>query len=159
VEGVMLDIAKHIHLVAAKDPQEMPPDSNPSTILINAAGKGINDGEVLVNATTNVTATAGAAFLGLVSKGPANGEVTVQCGQQGKITFCRMPEATQPQMIQLTPAGIVIDGGTAPAPTPITLKCGPNKITIDPQGVTIDAVQITLKAKAKIDEKALMKKK
>lgn len=171
IDGVMLEVAQHIHLVAAKSPK-VPIDNTPSTIYINAAGLGSGDGVVLINATKGITLTSGGAYLGLVNNAGANGNLTLQCGPLGTITLS--PLGTQnigvDEFIKLGPTSIQIDGGAkssvmlgagpsaggcqvrmSPDPSVgISLICGLHSIGITQSGITIDGLIVKIKGKGQV---------
>ncbi len=176
VDGVMLQVANHMQLIARSDPTADPPSKDPSTILISSAGDGTN-GVVFVNATKGMTLTSGGGLVELDFKDATSGDFTVHCGPKGTITLNNLPEQAQPQMIQMSPGSIMIDGGLAPQPGKIqlqvnkgvcsitldpnpppagklTLQCGPNKIELTQDAVTIDGINLQTEF-MKIDQSAL----
>jgi type VI secretion system secreted protein VgrG len=158
VDGVLLQAANHIHQIARADPTADGPPPEPSTFVINSAGDGTN-GTAFINATKGLAITSGGALIELDNKQNTSGDVTVHCGMQGTIMLFNLPICGPgAQLIQLDKTSISLTAGALVSATldqkSITLVAGPNKITMDPTGVTIDALNITLKAKIKIGKKA-----
>jgi type VI secretion system secreted protein VgrG len=139
VDGVSLLLAKHIHMIASKDPTK--PDPVPSIVYINAAGKG-DDGVVFINGSKGVTLTSQPAEMIELSEN----SIRIEGGPLGKVRIGCGPPVGGPE-IRLDPA------------QGITMMCGPNKIAITNTGVTIDALTITLQAKLKHETKAMLLKK
>ena len=160
VDGVSLLNAKHIHLIAAKDPAAKVQDPNPSTVYINACGKG-NDGVVFVNGSKGVVltnTTQPGEMIELSTEG-----VTIEGGPKGKIKLRCGPPVTGPE-IQMDPVqGITMMCGTSKISlhpiTGITMSCTPSTIAVKADGVTIDGLNIALQAKLKHETKAMLEKK
>jgi len=167
VDGVMLQVAEHIHLIAAKDPTSvlpgMTPDPTPSTVYINAAGYGDGDGVVFIHATKGLTLTSGGASLELLANELADSAVTLKCGPVGKLVLTAVgPEAPK---IELTATSITLQASplvsmTLDALEGITLNAGPiNEISMDLAGnVDIETLNFTLDAKIQAAIDALIKK-
>jgi hypothetical protein len=124
------------------------PGANVITIL--AGGLGI-DGLVNVRGCQGVRVTAGPPPLPATASDTTNG-VEILTGELGNVTLQRGLLPGVDQKMEMTPTGITIDGGaqtvTIKSLTKIELSVceGVAKITIDPTGVTIDALTIKLSA-------------
>jgi len=161
VQGDIIEIANgSVHLVARKDPTAAPPDLNPSIVSLSAIGDG-TDGVILLDASKGIGINCYKAYMAFYA-----GFIDLQAGPTGSIN------------IRSGGMGDVIIGagilGTGPWPPPnpppmpgsiikvtaeggIILACGQNTITLDTEGVTIDALMITLKAKAQFEIDTLNK--
>jgi type VI secretion system secreted protein VgrG len=136
VEGTILEIGNHVHLISRKDPTAIPPQPGPSTIYINAAGSG-DDGVAMMTGTKGVSVSSGSASLALIKKGESQGETTLQCGDQGKLTLSLGPPPVSPHM-KFTPDAIEIDALLEPVKIhsfkSIKLDIGVGSITVDSSG-------------------------
>jgi hypothetical protein len=134
------------------------PGANVITIL--AGGLGI-DGLVNVRGSQGVRITAGPPPLPATASDLTNG-VEILTGETGSLTLQRglLPEIDQ--KMEMTPTGITIDGGmgkvTIKSMTQIELSVaeGLAKITLGPEGVTIQALQINLSAQVQAQIQGLM---
>jgi hypothetical protein len=148
VDGVYT-IAANQFTVLARPP--IPPAiPGPSHIDLVATGLGV-DGQVTVRGSQGVRVTAGPPPALPTGSSTTNG-VEIIVGEAGNLTLQRglLPEIDQ--KMELTPGAVTIDGGagtvTIKSLTKIELSVceGVAKITIDPTGVTIDALMIKLSA-------------
>lgn len=120
-----------------------------SVISILAAGLGI-DGLVDVRGSQGVRVTAGPPPLLPASSASTNG-VEIIASEIGTVTLQRGLLPID-QKMEMTPAGITIDAGvgtvTIKSLTQIELSVagGLTKLTLGPEGVTIQALQINLSA-------------
>lgn len=148
VDGLFAITANQVNLLSRPP---IPP-AIPAENLINivAAGMGM-DGHVNVRGSQGVRVTAGPPVLLPTGSSSTNG-VEILVGETGSMTLQRglIPEVDQ--KMEMTPEGITIDGGaqtvTIKSLTKIELSVceGVAKITIDPTGVTIEALTIKLSA-------------
>ena len=135
-----------------------PPSDNVITIL--AAGYGV-DGLVNVRGSKGVRVTSGPPPMPETKSSDTNG-VEVIVGETGNLTMQRglIPEVDQ--KMEMTPEGITVDGGaqkvTIKSLTAIELSVceGIAKISIGPEGVTIQALQINLSAQVQAQIQGLM---
>lgn len=131
-----------------------------SAISIVAAGLGM-DGLVNVRGSQGVRVTAGPPPLPETSSSSTNG-VEIIVGETGNLTLQRglIPEVDQ--KMEMTPGAVTIDGGvgkvTIKSMTQIELSVceGLAKITIGPEGVTIQALTINLSAQVQAQIQGLM---
>ena len=127
------------------------PPSVPGQSVINilAAGLGI-DGLVDIRGSQGVRVTAGPPPLLPASSASTNG-VEILAGEIGTVTLQRGLLPID-QKMEMTPEGITIDAGvgkvTIKSLTQIELSVaeGMTKLTLGPEGVTIQALQINLSA-------------
>jgi len=140
-------IAANQMLLLSRPP--MPPVAPaPCVITIAAPGLGV-DGKVDVMGTQGVRITA--APLGLVptSSDSTNG-VEIMVGETQNVTVQRGIIPGVDQTVEMTPAGITVDGGTMPVTvkslTQITLSVagGLSSITLGPEGVTIQGLLVKI---------------
>jgi len=120
----------------------------PSVITLAATGLAM-DGLVNVYGSQGVRVTAGPPMLPPVASDSTNGaEVVV--GETQNITLQRGLVPSVDQKIEMTPAGITVDGGAMPVTiqslTQITLSVagGLSTITLTPEGITIQGVMVTV---------------
>jgi type VI secretion system secreted protein VgrG len=136
VEGTILEVGKHVHLISRKNPTAVPPQPGPSTIFINAAGGG-DDGVALITATKGVSVSSGTACLALVKKADSQGQTTLQCGSQGQLTLSLGPPPFSPHL-KLTPDSIEIDALLEPVKIhsfkSIKLDVGVGSISVESDG-------------------------
>ncbi len=142
VDGVSLQVANHLHMIARSDPTD--PASTGGTVFINAAGNG-TDGVAFINATKGMALTSGGALLELDNNNKTSGDVTVQCGPLGTIMLYNIPICGPgAQLIQLDKTSIALNAGAVVSATldqkSITLVAGTASITMDPiKGITLQA--------------------
>jgi hypothetical protein len=133
---------------------------SPSVITVFAPGLGI-DGLVNVRGSQGVRVTSGPPPLPAAESSSTNG-IEILTGETGNVTIQRglLPEVDQ--KMEMTPTGVTIDGGaqtvTIKSLTRIELSVceGVAKITIDPSGVTIDALTINLSAQVMAQLQSIM---
>jgi hypothetical protein len=146
-EGHFSIAANQVELLAL--PPLPPSVPGQSVISILAAGLGI-DGLVDIRGTQGVRVTAGPPPLLPASSASTNG-VEILAGETGTVTVQRGLLPID-QKIEMTPGGITIDAGvgkvTVKSLTQIELSVaeGLTKLTLGPEGVTIQALQINLSA-------------
>src|SRR5262245_12495070 len=132
----------------------------PSVITILAAGLG-TDGLVNVRGSQGVRVTAGPPPLPPTESDATNG-VEIVVGETGTLTLQRglLPEIDQ--KVEMTSGGITIDAGVGKVEikslTQIELSVadGMTKITLGPDGVTIQALQINLSAQVQASIQAVI---
>jgi len=118
------------------------------------------EGSVNVRGSRGVRITAGPPPLPSAQSDSTNG-VEVLVGEIGTLTLQRGLLPTD-QSMEMTPTGVTIDGGvgkvTIKSMTQIELSVceGVAKITIDPSGVTIDALTINLSAQVMAQLQSIM---
>jgi hypothetical protein len=138
----------------------------PSLITVLAAGTPLGafmDGLVNVRGSQGVRVTSGPPYMPPTASDSTNG-VEIVVSDLGNLTLQRglLPPASQ--QLQMTPQGITIDAGmgqvTIQSLTGITLSVagGLSKITLGPEGVTIEALQINLSAQLQAQIQGLMNK-
>jgi hypothetical protein len=172
--GDSLVYAQNCHLFAFQPPvgaDGEPNETANSTIYINAFGNLGTGGVVIINATKQMSLTSGNAYIGLVNNPATLGDLALQCGLQGTISLRRQPVLQDHTVQNITMAyspqapEITIDGGpngqvnlfTGPAASEngsaiilrplcqgLRLVCGQNSIDFTTQGITINALNITL---------------
>jgi hypothetical protein len=131
----------------------------PHVITILASGFGV-DGLVNVRGSQGVRITAGPPPLLPTGSSSTNG-VEIVTSEIGNVTLQRGLLPTD-QKMEMTPSGVTIDGGvgkvTIKSMTQIELSVceGLAKITIGPDGVTIDALMIKLSAQVMAQLQGIM---
>jgi hypothetical protein len=160
-EGVNGSYAITANQVALLSRPPLPPAiPGPSVISIVAAGLGM-DGRVNVRGSQGVRVTAGPPPLPETESSSTNG-VEMLVGETGNLTLQRGLIPDVDQKLEMTPTGITIDGGmgkvTIKSVTQIELSVmeGLAKITLGPEGVTIEALQINLSAQVQAQIQGLM---
>ena len=147
LDGHFSIAANQVELLAR--PPLPPAVPGQSVVSILAAGLGI-DGLVDIRGSQGVRVTAGPPPLLPASSASTNG-VEILAGETGTVTVQRGLLPID-QKMELTPQGVTIDAGvgkvTVNSLTQIELSVaeGLTKITLGPEGVTIQALQITLSA-------------
>ncbi len=148
LDGELSIAANQIKMVAR--PPFPPAIPEQSVISILAAGFGI-DGLVDIRGSQGVRVTAGPPPLLPASSATTNG-VEIVAGEIGTVTIQRGLLPVEDQKIEMTPEGSTIDAGvgtvTIKSLTQIELSVceGLAKLTLGPEGVTIQALQINLSA-------------
>jgi hypothetical protein len=149
--------ANQVELVAR--PPLPPAVPGQSVISILAAGLGI-DGLVEIRGSQGVRVTAGPPPLLPASSATTNG-VEILTSETGTLTLQRGLLPID-QKMEMTPGGITIDAGvgkvTIKSLTQIELSVceGLTKLTLGPEGVTIQALQINLSAQLQAQIQGLM---
>ena len=149
--------ANQVELLAR--PPMPPAIPGQSVISILAAGLGI-DGLVNVRGSQGVRVTAGPPP-GLPASSSSTNGVEILAGEIGTITIQRGLLPTD-QKVELTPEGIKIDAGIGKVEikslTQIELSVaeGLTKLTLGPEGVTIQALQINLSAQVQAQIQGLI---
>jgi len=128
----------------------LPPAALGSTVITIVADAYGTGGKVDVNGSDGVRITAGPPSLPPTHSDSTNG-VEIVTGELQKITIQRgLLAPGVDQMIELTPSGITVDGGTMPITikslTEITLSVagGMGTISLTPAGVTIQGVLVQI---------------
>ncbi len=156
-DGTYTVEGNRIELVAR--PPSPPAVPGPTVISILAAGLGM-DGRVEVRGAQGVRVTSGLPPLPPMTSDSTNG-VEVVVGETGNLTLQRGLLPVD-QKIELTPTGITVDAGamevTIKSLTQITLSVcdGLAKITLGPEGVTVEALTIRLSAQVQAQLQAVM---
>ena len=156
-DGTFTVAANQVELIC-KPP--MPPAiPGPSIVTVLAAGTGV-DGLVDVRGSQGVRLTAGPPP-GLPVYSPSTNGVEILVSETGTLTMQRGLLPTD-QKMEMTPAGVTIDAGmgkvTIKSLTQIELSAcnGLAKITLGPQGVTIEGLQIRLPAQIMTQVQGMM---
>jgi hypothetical protein len=158
LDGMYSITANQVELVSRPPMPPAIPAENVITLL--AAGYGV-DGLVNIRGSQGVRITSGPPPLPETKSSSTNG-VEIVVGETGNLTLQRglIPEVDQ--KMELTPGAVTIDGGagtvTIKSMTKIELSVceGVAKITIDPTGVTIDALMIKLSAQVQAQIQGIM---
>jgi hypothetical protein len=147
IDGTFSVAANQVELISR--PPVPPGIPGPHVITILASGLGM-DGRVNVRGSQGVRVTAGPPPLLATESASTNG-VEILTSETGTVTLQRGLLPID-QKMEMTPAGITIDGGvgkvTIKSLTAIELSVceGLTKLTLGPDGVTIQALQINLSA-------------
>jgi hypothetical protein len=158
VDGMFSISANQVELVSR--PPLPPGIPGPHVITILASGFGV-DGLVNVRGSQGVRVTAGPPPLLPTASASTNG-VEIITSETGTVTIQRglLPEVDQ--KVEMTPTGITVDAGagkvTIKSLTQIELSVaeGLATITLGPEGVTIQALQINLSAQLQAQIQGLM---
>jgi hypothetical protein len=151
--------ANQIQLVT--QPALSTPIPGPSTIAIAALGQGV-DGQLALRGTQGVRITAGPAPALPTESVTTNG-VEVRTGAIGTLTLHRGLLPTD-QKVDLTPLGVSINAGSGKVSieslVEITLSVagGLSTIKLDPDGITIEGLQIKQLAKLQAELQTLANK-
>ena len=159
INGTYAIRANQVELLAR--PPIPPAIPQPSVINVLAGGLGM-DGRVNVRGSQGVRVTAGPPPLPETTSDSTNG-VEILVGETGNLTLQRglIPDVDQ-KMEMTAENGITIDGGvqtvTIKSMTKIELSVceGVAKITIDPTGVTIEAMTVKLSGQIMAQIQGLM---
>ena len=157
VDGSYAITANQVAIVSR--PAMPPAVPGPSVITVMATGMG-TDGLVNVRGSQGVRVTAGLPIL-LPTESTSTTGVEILIDELGKFTLKRGLLPVD-QTMEIASDGIKIDGGTGKVTitslTEITLSVaeGLTKLTLGPEGVTIEALQIKLSAQVQAQIQALM---
>jgi len=158
VDGSYTIAGNQVNLISR--PPIPPALPGPSVINLLAGDMVGLEGSVNVRGSRGVRITAGPPPLPSAQSDSTNG-VEVLVGEIGTLTLQRGLLPTD-QSMEMTPTGVTIDGGvgkvTIKSMTQIELSVceGVAKITIDPSGVTIDALTINLSAQVMAQLQSIM---
>jgi len=147
IDGTFSIAANQVELISR--PPVPPGIPGPHVITILASGFGM-DGRVNVRGSQGVRITAGPPPL-LPTESESTNGVEILAGETGTVTIQRGLLPID-QKIEMTPGGITVDAGvgkvTLKSLTQIELSVaeGLTKLTLGPEGVTIQALQINLSA-------------
>jgi hypothetical protein len=157
VDGSYAITANQVAIVSR--PALPPAIPGPSVITVLATGMG-TDGLVNVRGSQGVRVSSGLPVL-LPTEDPSTSGVEILIDELGKFTLKRGLLPVD-QTMEIASDGVKIDAGTGKVTitslTEITLSVagGTTKLTLAPEGVTIEALQIKLSAQVQAEIQALM---
>jgi hypothetical protein len=153
--------ANQVELISIPGPGTMIP--GPSVVTLLAVGTGV-DGQVSLRGSQGVRITAGPPLpTSEPTESLATTGIELQVDPLGMLTLKRGILPTD-QSLEMTPLGITINAGlgkvTIRSLTEISLEVadGMSKITLAPEGVTIQGLQVKLLAQLQAELQTMMNK-